>query len=159
MDHNTGRTCEQIRSDVEELFLEWNNFLKTHQLIKQLDLPLFDEQEAGESLARAFLSVIEATSTTTTITTATTTTTTTTTNTAITAGSQFIPSLLVERMVKFIQVISVQDDEAGLTQDLSWRNHEAFTEFRCWYVQYPGAILTPHVLNLCCGGETGFCCL
>lgn len=141
-----GWTCEQIRSDVEELFLEWNNFLKTQQLIKQLDLPLFDDQEAGESLARAFLSVIEATSSTTTTTTtsATTTTTnttnstTTTTTTTITAGSQFIPSLLVERMVKFIQAVSMQDGEAGSMSDLFLRNHEAFSEFRCWYVRHQG---------------------
>ena len=135
-----GWTCEQIRSDVEELFLEWNNFLKTQQLIKQLDLPLFDDQEAGESLARAFLSVIEATSSTTTTTTTTTTATTTTasTTTTVTAGSQFIPSLLVERMVKFIQAVSVQDGEAGSMSDLSLRNYEAFSEFRCWYVRHQG---------------------
>ena len=134
-----GWTCEQIRSDVEELFLEWNNFLKTQQLIKQLDLPLFDDQEAGESLARAFLSVIEATSSTTTTTTTTTATTTTaSTTTTVTAGSQFIPSLLVERMVKFIQAVSVQDGEAGSMSDLSLRNHEAFSEFRCWYVRHQG---------------------
>ncbi|KAF8244696.1 hypothetical protein K440DRAFT_663352 [Wilcoxina mikolae CBS 423.85] len=111
--------ANKIRADVEELFLEWNNFLQTRQLIKQLDLHLVDDHETGESLARAFLSVVEATSSSTQ-----------------TTVLQFIPSLLVERMVKFIQMISTPDEEAGGVPDLSWRNRDAFSEFRCWFVLF-----------------------
>ncbi|KAF8542225.1 hypothetical protein BDD12DRAFT_826310 [Trichophaea hybrida] len=111
--------ANKIRADVEELFLEWNNFLQTRQLIKQLDLLLVDDHETGESLARAFLSVVEATSSSTQ-----------------TTVLQFIPSLLVERMVKFIQMISTPDEEAGGVPDLSWRNRDAFSEFRCWFVLF-----------------------
>jgi mediator of RNA polymerase II transcription subunit 12 len=110
----------KIRTDVEELFLDWNTFLRTRQLIEQLDLPLAHDHATGESLARAFLSVIEATSAS-----------------ISTAGPQFIASTLVERIAKLLLIISNRDDDGSSTlPEFSWRNHDALAEFRCWLVLF-----------------------
>lgn len=110
--------ASKIRADVEELFLDWSTFFRTRQLIDQLDLPLAHDHATGESLARAFLSVVEATSTS-----------------VPTAGSH-IASSLVERMAKLLQMISNRsdDDDNGTLPDFSCRNREAREEFRCWFV-------------------------
>lgn len=96
--------------------MDWNTFLRTRQLIDQLDLSLPDDHENGESLARAFLSVVEATAAC-----------------GSTAGGlQFnIAQTLVERMVKLLQMISGQEDE-GVGGEMATKSREGRAEFRCW---------------------------
>jgi mediator of RNA polymerase II transcription subunit 12 len=106
----------KIRADVEELFLDWNSFLRTRQLIEQLDLPLaHDQATTGEALARAFLSVIDATSTA-----------------AVVVGSQFIASTLVERIAKLLQIVSSThcDTDDDVLPEFP------LAEFRCWLVLF-----------------------
>lgn len=102
---------------MEGLFLDWNAFLRTRQLIEQLDLSLTDNHENGESLARAFLAVVEATAV----------------SGGAPGGIQFnIAQTLVERMVKLLQMISGNDEDGGVGAEMSVRSREARAEFRCW---------------------------
>ena len=104
----------KIRTDVEDLFLDWTTFLQTRQLFDQLDLPLSPSPETGESLARAFLSVIDATSAS---------------PAPSPAAAQHTATLLVDRLAKLLLVLHEDEDLP--------RNKDAFSEFRCWYTPPP----------------------
>jgi mediator of RNA polymerase II transcription subunit 12 len=106
----------KLRADVEELFLDCNSFLRTRQLIEQLDLPLaYDQATSGEALARAFLAIIDATSTA-----------------SVFVGSQFITSTLVERIATLLQIVASTccDTDDDVLPEFP------LAEFRCWLVLF-----------------------
>ncbi|PWW72922.1 hypothetical protein C7212DRAFT_359992 [Tuber magnatum] len=108
-----------IRGYAEELVLNSPTFPPVRLCLGPLEPSLAEGRESGETLARALLSVIEATA-----------------YSIPKQGIASIATLLVDKLNMIIQSITLQEDELEKAEhatvpEVSW--NDSLTESRCWY--------------------------
>lgn len=109
--------ASQIRQYAEELVLNSSTFPPVRLCLGPLEPSLPEGRESGESLARALLSVIEATA-----------------YSIPSSGVSSIASMLVDKLNMIVQSLTLGEDELADHAEVLW--NDSLTESRCWLLLF-----------------------